>query len=102
MYLIDNINVFPQRNLIKEIIALTLDGKGDYFFTQLLSYYEGVHKMDKPFIAEKLKKSSKVTLGNRTITINEYVPNITESQKEVAEIKVKSALMRAFSNKEYS
>ena len=58
--------------------------------------------MDKPFIAEKLKKSSKVTLGNRTITINEYVPNITESQKEVAEIKVKSALMRAFSNKEYS
>lgn len=56
--------------------------------------------MEKPFIAEKLENFSKVTLGNRTITINEYVPNITESQKEVAEIKIKSALIRAFSNKE--
>lgn len=56
--------------------------------------------MNKPIITEKLVKTSKLKLGNCLITVNEYAPNLTKDQKEIAEIKIKNLLVKAFGNDE--
>jgi len=56
--------------------------------------------MNKPIITEKLVKSSELKLGNCLIIVNEYAPNLTKDQKEIAEIKIKNSLVKAFGNNE--
>ena len=56
--------------------------------------------MNKPIITEKLVKTSELKLGNCLIIVNEYAPNLTKDQKEIAEIKIKNTLVKAFGNNE--
>lgn len=56
--------------------------------------------MNKPIITEKLVKTSEIKFGNRFIVVAEYAPVLTKDQKEVAEIKIKNALVKAFGNNE--
>ena len=54
--------------------------------------------MNKPIITEKPVKTSEIKFGNRFIVVAEYAPVLTKDQKEVAEIKIKNALVKAFGN----
>lgn len=56
--------------------------------------------MSKPIITEKLVKSSEIKLGNRFIIVEEYAPNLTRNDFEIAEMNIKNTLAKAFGNNE--